>query len=103
MGGQDPISSSDPKEPVASNEPFHTVASNSPLAVPGAAFGREGEAAEPQLAPVTLTAGDVEQVTVHRWHPEIGGASVKDHSELLGRGPNADLTIILSLQSRKEP
>lgn len=86
-----------------SNKPFHAAASDSPLAVPGSAFGRKGETVEPWLAPVTLTAGDIQQVTVHRWHPEIGGASVKDHSELLWGCPNADLTIILGLQRRKEP
>lgn len=62
---------------------------------------REGEDIELWLAPVTLTTGDVQQVTVHRWHPEVGGASVKDHSELLWWSPDADLTIILGLQRRR--
>lgn len=50
---------------------------------------------------MTLTAGNVQQVTVHRWHPEVGGAGVKDHSELLRGSPNANLTVVLGLQSRK--
>lgn len=90
------------KSPSAPSEPFHAAASVSPLPMPGSAFCREGEAAEPKLALVTLTAGDVQEVTVHRWHPEVGGASVKDHSELLWGGPNANLTVILGLQRRRK-
>lgn len=53
---------------------------------------------------MTLTAGNVQQVTVHRWHPEVGRTSVKDHSELLRGGPDADLAVILGLQRRiREP
>lgn len=55
---------------------------------------REGEA-------IPLTAGDVQQVTVHRRHPQVGGAGVKDHGELLRRSPDANLTIILGLQKEK--
>lgn len=63
--------------------------------------GKEKILTELWLAPVTLTTGDVQQVTVHRWHPEVGGARVKDHSELLWWGPDANLTIILGLQRRR--
>lgn len=89
------------KSPPASGKPFHAAASVCPLAMPGSAFCREGGAVELWLAPVTLTAGNVQQVTVHRWHPEVGGASVEDHSELLGGGPDANLAIILGLQRRR--
>lgn len=89
------------KTPSASGKPFHAAASVSPLAMPGSAFCREDEAIEPCLPPVTLTASNVQQMTVHRWHPEVGGASVKDHSELLGGGSNADLAVILGLQRRR--
>ena len=89
------------QSPSASGKPVHTGVSVSPLAMPGSAFCREGEAVEPWLAPVTLTAGNVQQVTVHRWHPEVGGPSVEDHGELLWGGPDADLAIILGLQSRR--
>lgn len=89
------------KRPSASAKPFHTAASVSPLAMPGSAFCREGEAVELWLAPMTLTAGNVQQVTVHRWHPKVGGASVEDHSELLWGGPDANLAIILGLQRRR--
>ena len=89
------------KSPSASGKPFRAAASVSPLAMPGSAFCREGEAVEQWLAPATLTAGDVQQVTVHRWHPEVGGPSVEDHSELLWGSPNADLAVILGLQRRR--
>lgn len=90
------------KSPSASSEPFRTAHSVSPLAMPGSAFGRDGKAAELQPSLVTLTAGNVQKVTVHGWHPEIGGASVKDNGELLWGGPDANLAVILGLQRRKE-
>lgn len=34
---------------------------------------------------------------VRRWHPEVCGAGVKNHREVLHRSPQADLTIILGL------
>lgn len=89
------------KSPSASGKSFHTAASVSPLAMQGSAFCREGEAVWQLLAPVTLTAGDVQQGTVHGWHPEVGGASVKDHGEILGGCSDTDHTKILSLQSRR--
>ena len=44
-----------------------------------------------------LTAGKVEQGAVDRRHPEVGGASVEDHVELLAWSANGDLAIVLSL------
>lgn len=90
------------KCPSASGKSFHAAASVSPLAMQGSAFCRE-EAVEQCLASVTLTAGDVQHGTVHGWHPEVGGASVKDHGEILGGCPDADHTVILGLQRRRQP
>ena len=33
-------------------------------------------------------------------HPEVGGAGVKDHIELLARSADGDLAIVLSLRRR---
>ena len=46
----------------------------------------------------SLTAGFVISVTELGGHPQVGGASVKDHLEGLWRCANGDLTIVLNLQ-----
>lgn len=42
-----------------------------------------------------LTAGFAD--AVDGWHPEVGGACVEYHGEVLGGGPNGDLPKILHL------
>ena len=45
-----------------------------------------------------LTTGKVKQRALHRGHPEVGGASVKHHFELLRWSSNPNSAIVLSLQ-----
>ncbi len=45
-----------------------------------------------------LTAGQIEERAVNGGHPEVGGAGVKQHSEVLWRGANADHPIVLGLR-----
>lgn len=45
-----------------------------------------------------LTAGQIEEGAVNGGDPKVGGASVKQHSEGLRRGTNADRAIVLSLR-----
>ena len=46
-----------------------------------------------------LTAGHVQEGAVDGGHPQVGGACVKQHCEVLGWSPNADHPIILSLET----
>lgn len=46
---------------------------------------------------IQLTAGQIPERAVNRGYPEVRGASVEHHSEVLWRGANADLPKILGL------
>lgn len=59
--------------------------------------GVAGEAPGPGL-----TTGRVQGAALGGRHPEVGGARVKDDSEGLRRGADADLTVILGLQGEGE-
>lgn len=48
-----------------------------------------------------LTAGDIEEGAVNGGDPEVGGARVKQHSEVLWRGANADHPIVLGLRRQE--
>ena len=49
-----------------------------------------------------LTAGHIEEGAVNGRDPEVGGASVKQHSEVLWWGANTDRSIVLSLWRQSE-
>lgn len=49
----------------------------------------------------SLTAGHVKKRAVNGGDPEVGGACVKQHSELLWGGTNADLPEVLGLWKQK--
>lgn len=49
----------------------------------------------------SLTAGHIKKGAVNGGNPEVGGARVKQHSELLWRGPNADLPEVLGLWKQR--
>ena len=59
--------------------------------------GAAGEAPGPGL-----TTGRVQRAALGRRHPEVGGARVKDDSEGLRRGADADLAVVLGLQGKGE-
>lgn len=46
---------------------------------------------------IQLTAGQILEIAVNRGDPEVRGAGVEHHSEVLWRGANADLSKILGL------
>ena len=46
-----------------------------------------------------LTTGNVQDGTVDRWHPQVGGPSVKNNLKLLPWCSNGDLAIVLGLHS----
>lgn len=46
---------------------------------------------------MSLTAGIA--LAVDRGYPEVRGAGVKQHGELLGRGPEVDLPKVLTLKT----
>lgn len=50
--------------------------------------------------PLTLTAGNVGEVAMFGWHPQVGGASVEDHSKGLRWRTDGDGAIVLSLQGK---
>lgn len=45
-----------------------------------------------------LTAGHIEERAVNGGDPEVGGAGVKKHSEVLWRGADADHPVVLGLR-----
>lgn len=49
-----------------------------------------------------LTAGNVQQGAVDRWHPQVGWASVEHHRESLMGGAQANLAIILGLKRKED-
>lgn len=50
---------------------------------------------------ITLTAGEIEERTVNGGDPEVRRARVKQHSEVLRRGADADVPIVLSLRRQE--
>lgn len=48
-----------------------------------------------------LTAGQIEERAVNGGDPKVGGAGVKQHSEVLRRGANADHPIVLGLRRQE--
>lgn len=51
----------------------------------------------------SLTAGHVKKRAVNGGDPEVGGARVKQHGELLWGGTNADLPKVLGLWKQRGP
>ena len=72
------------------NTQTHPTLSLATLTTTGRAEGWAGPG-------VSLTAGIA--LAVDRGYPEVGGASVKQHGELLGRGPEVDLPKVLTLRT----
>lgn len=52
---------------------------------------------------ITLTAGQIEERAVNGGDPEVRRARVKQHSEVLRRGADADLPIVLGLRRQESP
>lgn len=50
---------------------------------------------------IKLTAGHIEERAVNGGDPEVRGACVEQHSEVLWRAANADLPIVLGLRRQK--
>lgn len=72
------------------NTQTHPTPSLATLTTTGRAEGWAGPG-------VSLTAGIA--LAVDRGYPEVRGASVKQHGELLGRGPEVDLPKVLTLRT----
>lgn len=47
-----------------------------------------------------LTAGHIQEGAVDGGDPQVGGASVKQHSEVLRRGADADHPVVLGLRGQ---
>ena len=50
---------------------------------------------------ILLTAGQIKEGAVNGGDPEVGGARVKQHAEVLRRGANTDHPIVLGLRKHK--
>lgn len=50
---------------------------------------------------IKLTAGHIKERAVNGGDPEVRGACVEQHSEVLWRAANADLPIVLGLRRQK--
>lgn len=54
-----------------------------------------------KIKKIKLTAGHIEERAVNGGDPEVRGACVEQHSEVLWRAANADLPIVLGLRRQK--